>query len=228
MNRWRNNNCFIRGCYRRIINRIYHKCYNIIVLFIRFDFYFRKKRCITKAFRNKYFTGIKIDRFMYFCECGFNYVYQRSAVTIDCASFSNPECIERNRADSSIGTFALYTFFSGDDGRGKRLFVARYEASEDVTTSILFFVFCSRATRFIAMLLVRKNPDMSPITEIPIAISRSSEPFCLLCFLLQWLLMLFLPQPEHNDAIISFIFEIISLSNRCNSAAGGSQCPNFS
>ena len=84
-------------------------------------------------------------------------------------------------------------FFSGDDGRGKRLFVARYEASEDVIISILFLVFCSRTARFIAMPLVRKNPDMSPITEIPIAISRSSEPFCLLCFLLQWLLMLFLP-----------------------------------
>ena len=56
------------------------------------------------------------------------------------------------------------------------MFVIRYEASEVFTISILFLSFYSGTAWFIAMIFVRKNLEMSPITEIPIAISSRSEP----------------------------------------------------
>ena len=132
MNRWRCNDYF-RTLYQWIIGRIYNNWYNNIVLFIWFDFYFQKKRWITKVF--------------------IKYLRLRS----------------------------LYLFFC-NDGWGKRLFVVRYEASEVFTISILFLSFYSGTAWFIAMTFVRKNLEMSPITEIPIAISSRSEPVCPLCF----------------------------------------------
>ena len=126
MNRWRCNDYF-QTLYQWIIGRIYNNWYNNIVLFIWFDFYFQKKRWITKVF--------------------IKYLRLRS----------------------------LYLFFC-NDGWGKRLFVVRYEASEVFTISILFLSFYSGTAWFIAMIFVRKNLEMSPITEIPIAISSRSEP----------------------------------------------------
>ena len=131
--------------------------YNNIVLFIWFDFYFQKKRWITKVF--------------------IKYLRLRS----------------------------LYLFFC-NDGWGKRLFVVRYEASEVFTISILFLSFYSGTMVYCDDFCKKKSRDESN--------NRNSDSYfqqkwaCLSAlFLLQWLLMMFLPQLEHNDVIFSFIFE---------------------
>ena len=106
MNRRRNNDVFV-GNLRRIVCCIYHKRYNIVIFCVRFYFYFRNNRRVTKIFGRKHPIGIEIDRLACFCQCWFNHIYQRPSVAVNCTSFSDSERIKRNCTDSSIDTFAL-------------------------------------------------------------------------------------------------------------------------
>jgi hypothetical protein len=62
------------------------------------------------------------------------------------------------------------------DGFGKRLLLAKYEASAATTVSILFFVTWARIIRLAVIVFVIKNPEIKPIIDMAIDISKRKDP----------------------------------------------------